>query len=78
MRPDGTDVEFQTNIYGPANSRADPGGSNQANSISCRTARVDACPCAVTHLDPNAATFPDVGASSSYVSANHSIGGPPR
>ena len=78
MRRDGTDAEFHTYICGPANSRADPGGSNQANSIACRTARVDPYPYAVTHLEPNAATFPDVGSSRSYASANHSIGGAPR
>ena len=44
LRPDGTDAELQTTTCGPANSSADPGGSNQANSISCRTARVDAYP----------------------------------
>ena len=78
MRPDRTDAEFHTYICGPANPRADPGCSNQANNISCRPARVDSYPSAVTYLEPNAKTFPDVGSSRSYASANHSIGGAPR
>ena len=78
MSPDGTDAEFQTTTCGPSNPRADPGDSNQANSISCRTTRVDACPYAVAHLEPHAATVPDVGSSSSYLSTYHSIGGAPR